>query len=695
MIRRLLTALSLTALVCVFSVRADDEIKGSQPTRKDVRPTREVKGDPKVLIEDSATRQAALRRAFESFRQRLAVMAGRLENGTDKDKEKAKSLKKALRLASDLGTEAKFESLIRELTKKDADKSIDALRQAMKDNADLRKDLQRLIAVLSMDDAQLNRELMEKHARLLERLKDLIAKQERVRAQTEMGRKNFKELEKDQNKVTRETREVADSKKGDQQGNGKEGPKGEAKPDADPGIDGRGKARNDTESKADAKPGEGKDAEGKDGKPGEGKPGEAKEGNPGEGKEGKPAEGKDGKPGEGKPGEAKEGKPGEGKPGEGKPGEGKPGEQKSGEQKPGDKPADPKPAESKGQTEGKGEAKPGQPNDKPDAKPGENQDGSPSSGKPSSGKPSSGKPSGSPPNGAPPEEQQDDNPVRKQIEDANKYQKQAEIDLDKKKKDDATDSMTKALKELEAAKKKLEDLLKQMREEEIERLLADLEKRCRYMLAVQIEIRDGTVVLDKEIQKNAEPRPTLQQAARSNKLADDEDKLVREADMALKLIRNEGSAVAFAEVFEQVRRDMDAVRFRLSKTFVDADTQTTENDIIETLKEMIAALQKAQKEAKQQGKPQKGNSGPQEQRLIDQLAELKMIFSMQKRVNARTETYGKKYTGEQAPRPETAPTSREREHLEMINKELHDLAGRQQKIGKITRDIATGKNEAR
>lgn len=693
--RRLLTALSLAALVCVVTARADNDPKGPKP-RNDTRPSNEIKGDTKVLIEDTATRQAALKRAFESFRQRLTIMAGRLENGTDKDKEKAKALKKALKLASDYGTESKFDALIRELNKKDADKSIDVLRQAMKENGDLRKDLQRLIALLSTDDAQLNKELMEKHARLLERLKDLIAKQERVRAQTELGRKQLKELEKDQNKVTRETREVVDGKKGDKEGKGNEGAKGEAKPDADPGIDGRGKARNDTESKADGKPGEGKDGDAKEGKPGESK-GEAKDGKAGEGK---PGESKDGKAGDGNPGEGKdgkEGKPSSGKPGESKSGEGKPaGEQKAGESKQGGKPGEGKPSESKGQTEGKGEAKPGQPNDKAgaDAKPGEGKDGSPSpGGKPGSGKPGS-KQSGSPSGSPPPEEQQDDNPVKKQIEEANKYQKQAEIDLDKKKKDDASDSMTKAIKELEAAKKKLEDLLKQMREEEIERLLADLEKRCRYMLAVQIEVRDATVVLDKEIQKNVEKKPTLQQAGRSNKLSDDEDKLVREADGALKLIRTEGSAVAFAEVFEQVRRDMEGVRFRLAKVFVDAETQTTENDIIDTLKEMIAALQKAQKEAKQ-GKPQQGGGSPKDQKLIDQLAELKMIFAMQKRVNGRTELYGKKYTGEQAPRPETARSAREREHLELISRELHDLAARQQKIGKVTRDIATGKNEAK
>ena len=40
--------------------------------------------------------------------------------------------------------------------------------------------------------------------------------------------------------------------------------------------------------------------------------------------------------------------------------------------------------------------------------------------------------------------------------------------------------------------------------------------------------------------------------SRSNKLGDKEDEIVREAHAALKLIKTEGSAVAFAEVFEQV-----------------------------------------------------------------------------------------------------------------------------------------------
>jgi hypothetical protein len=66
---------------------------------------------------------------------------------------------------------------------------------------------------------------------------------------------------------------------------------------------------------------------------------------------------------------------------------------------------------------------------------------------------------------------------------------------------------------------------------------------------------------------------------------------------------------------------------------------------------------------------------------------------MQKRVNQRTEVYGKQYAGEQAPPPENGSTPEDRDRYERIQTELKDLSKRQQKIGKVTHDLATGKNE--
>jgi len=108
-------------------------------------------------------------------------------------------------------------------------------------------------------------------------------------------------------------------------------------------------------------------------------------------------------------------------------------------------------------------------------------------------------------------------------------------------------------------------------------------------------------------------------------------------------------------------------------------TQIIEQDIINTLKEMIEALKKAQQQIqanRSQGTP---NPNPN-QKLIDLLAELKMIRSLQIRVNSRTKVYGEKYQGEQAAEPD-------------IVKELGDLAQRQQKIFEVTDNIYRGKNK--
>ncbi|MGL4553708.1 MAG: hypothetical protein ACRC33_21305, partial [Gemmataceae bacterium] len=326
--RRLLLALALVGLALGLAAHAQDE---AAPGKKAAgRELPDLKGNPDILIKDTATRQAQLKRAFESFRSKLGLLASRLENGTDKDKDKAKAIRKALKLASEGNTEARFDSMIRGLLKDKASKDVDALGGVISENAILRKDLQAMIKLLTDDEGALNKEKADKMARLLEQLKELIAKQERVKAQTEMGRKTAKDLGKDQNKVTRETKEAADGKKGGEEKKGDDDKKGEAKGEGKPGTEGKGEGRDDTKVKAEGKPAESKEA-GKEGK-GEGKPGEPKDGK-GEPKpgDGKGAESKDGKAGEAKPGDGKGGEPKESKPKDGKGGEAKPGEGKPGE----------------------------------------------------------------------------------------------------------------------------------------------------------------------------------------------------------------------------------------------------------------------------------------------------------------------------------------------------------------------------
>src|SRR5262249_29847386 len=160
---------------------------------------------------------------------------------------------------------------------------------------------------------------------------------------------------------------------------------------------------------------------------------------------------------------------------------------------------------------------------------------------------------------------------------------------------------------------------------------------------------------------------------------DKEDEIVAEADKAIAIIDTEGTAVAFSEVFRQVRNDMAHVSNRLHRTDVGPETQLIEQDIITMLSEMIEALKKAR-----QDNQNRNNPGPQGEPpppgLIDLLAELRLIRSMQLMVNNRTAVWGKRYQGEQAAEPP-------------IIQELKDLAHRQDRIYDIMNKIAKGKNQ--
>jgi hypothetical protein len=604
MTRRLLLALCMAA--AIFPVASFADPRPPVPPVEDRNKVKEVDDvDPKVRIEEAANQQERLRRQFEEFKQSLLRLKQRLETSPkQEDREKARILDEALAKASEKGTDSKFNTLVAALKGADAFKDLDQLGTILDKNEDLRKDLRSLIELLLRDDreAQLKKE-HDQLSRMLEQIKEVILKQEKVLAQTEMGRKNAADLEKLQKKVTEDTRNLVDRR--------------------------------------DAKKGEKSDS---------------KKGEKGKGEKGDKSDGKkDDKSGE--KGDKSDSKKGD----------------KSGEK--GDK------SDSK-----KGDKSDGKKEDKSDSKKGDK------SGEPKQGEPESGDKSDS--QQADKSQQPQENPIKKQIQDANKHQEEAEKKLNEKKNADAVAKQEKALEKLKEAQKRLEDLLKQLREEEVERLLAALQARCVAMLAMQIAVRDGTVTLDKDIDKK---EPSREQQQNSNVLSDKEEEIIREAAKAISIIQAEGSAIAFAEVFIQVRGDMTNVAGRLRKTDTGVVTQTIENDIIATLQEMIEALKKARKDNKNQQpqQPQQGQQGqPPDQRLIDQIAELKMIRSMQLRVNNRTEVYGKQYEGEQAPPPSTATEPKAREHYEMIQRELHELGDRQMKIEKVTSDIAKGKNKA-
>ena len=135
---------------------------------------------------------------------------------------------------------------------------------------------------------------------------------------------------------------------------------------------------------------------------------------------------------------------------------------------------------------------------------------------------------------------------------------------------------------------------------------------------------------------------------------------------------------------------MRQVAERLNGGKTDTITQGIEEEIIATLEELLQALEQAQekleeqkKQDQQQQQPMQG--GQQEQPLVDAIQELKMIKSLQLRVNKRTDRFAKLLQDENDP----IGQANTKELLDALDK----LSEKQQQVFEIVRNIVTGKNK--
>ena len=255
----------------------------------------------------------------------------------------------------------------------------------------------------------------------------------------------------------------------------------------------------------------------------------------------------------------------------------------------------------------------------------------------------------------------------------------AQEQLERANRDGATQQQRQALRQLEEARAELERVLRQLREEERERSLTMLAARFRKMLEAQVKVYEGTLLLAEVSPDDRDHRHEIEAARLSRK----ESLIVRDADKALLLLREEGSSVAFPETVLQMREDMQQVTGRLGEVQVGIITQGLEQDIIEALEEAVAALEMALKELEEE-QAQSGDmppaGQPNEPALVNKIAELKMIRSLQLRINRRTRRYGNMVDGQQASSADLVEA-------------LQDLGQRQERVYRAARDLALGRND--
>jgi hypothetical protein len=184
---------------------------------------------------------------------------------------------------------------------------------------------------------------------------------------------------------------------------------------------------------------------------------------------------------------------------------------------------------------------------------------------------------------------------------------------------------------LEQAQRELEQALNQLRQEEREETLRDLEARFREMLAEQRVINDETARMDQIGRHNFRRAEELQLAdlsTRQRALSDD-------AATCLHILEEDATTIVFPRVVGHLSEDMALVAERLASLYVGAVTQEIEREIVETLQQMLEAIQRMQQENEQRGgMPIPGSDGPSP--LLPTSAELKLLRASQHRVNART-----------------------------------------------------------
>ena len=93
------------------------------------------------------------------------------------------------------------------------------------------------------------------------------------------------------------------------------------------------------------------------------------------------------------------------------------------------------------------------------------------------------------------------------LETARQHMQEAEAKLSQAQRQGVERQQEEAIRQLQLAKAELEKILRQLREEEIGRMLAMLEARFRQMLQMQEEVYEGTVRLDKVPAAERDPQP--------------------------------------------------------------------------------------------------------------------------------------------------------------------------------------------
>ncbi len=666
-LRKFFFIVCLVALTCELAIAqpADGNLQ-IQPANSGTPPSAE----PKLSENPLALEQAQVAERFKKL-ESLLIKSAELESASNPTRAAI------LQQAAQLGKQSQLSELLARAAKSLQQKQFS---QAIDDQKSSRDNLKRLLELLQSENRHDRiREQKEEVKRWIEETDRLLRLQISQRGRTEGGQ-DARQASKDQGKLADKANEIAEGMKGIE-AKDSQPPRPDSAQDSpestDPNqqekstlpqsdkLEPQDSSKPAADSKAQSPDGSSKE-KGTEATPPEQKSADqdAQELN-GKGKANAKGKGKE----ESSPKEKNRGD--EDNDAKDKPSDSKPNDNQS---QPADEKTDPN-----SQPNGSAQPQPNQPKS-------QQSPSNPGQPNPSEAEPSPSSP-GEPKDSSPqePEPRDPQQRAKQRLQSAQQKMKEAQRQLEDAKRKEAVEKQLEAEEQLRAAIEELEEILRQMREEEIERSLTALDTRLRRMLEMQSKVLDET----KRLHEIAGAKADRQVEIRASNLSLDERKILAEGERAQLLLREEGSSVAFPEAITQVLDDVQMVVDRLSKADVGKMTIAIEQEIVSALEEMVAALaqvQKDQKERQQQNEqqpPQQPQAPPGEQPLVDKLAELRLIRTLQVRVNKRTNTLSELLKDPNDPIGQA--------EAEEILQQIRELAQRQSSVQRVTRDIVVGK----
>ncbi len=289
-------------------------------------------------------------------------------------------------------------------------------------------------------------------------------------------------------------------------------------------------------------------------------------------------------------------------------------------------------------------------------------------------------------------------PGRTEIKDASSSMGDASGQLGSGEAGGASQSQAQALDRLQEGRRKMEEALEKLQDALRDRLLAYLQEKFGGMLEEQRRIsgatrslhlklraqevvREESSSLDPETGRGPDSRESDR---RDRQLA--ESLAGREADLALTaedvmdLLTEDGTTLVFPEIVGEIKNDLDLVAAMLSRFEVGEHAQQIQKRIEASIQEILAALEESQKNPPppnpNQGRGSQSGAAP----LLPASAELKMVRSLQTRVNELTQVLD----GQRAPEGELSPVQK---------LELDAVARRQTQVKTLLRKLARSVGE--